>query len=298
MDIDYIMAVLRNGNTVDNCDVEGLIEAFRTAEQERDQLLAQLEAAETERQCLAEAIGRIATASGDTRTEFTGPDLLLVCGDAAEGIKHLLAENARLQSVIDAANAQEPVDYERLLNGEWVKCSKTRYEVTSDPVRALYARPIPAQQSPVIGVPDECCATGQSCDYEICTLNGGRQCKYCGKKHTDMQSPAVAVPDGFKLVPIVLTDEMVEAFNVAEDSFQDGRGTAPDCHWAAMISAAPLPPVATSPRITEQDAREILEDYLGYCDGKKLKPESTVVVGIYIKKQISELLATLNRKPQ
>lgn len=70
------------------------------------------------------------------------------------------------------------------------------------------------------------------------------------------QSPAVAVPDGWKLVPIVLTDEMVEAFNIAEDSFQDGRGTAPDCHWAAMISAAPINDSNPSPRITEQELPE------------------------------------------
>jgi hypothetical protein len=61
----------------------------------------------------------------------------------------------------------------------------------------FYAAPIPAQQSPA-GVPDECCATGQSCDYEVCTLNGEQQCKYCGKEHPYMvthQLPAVVVPD-------------------------------------------------------------------------------------------------------
>ena len=66
----------------------------------------------------------------------------------------MAAEIERLQSVLDEASAQDPVDYERLLNGEWVKCSKTRYEVTSDPVRALYTRPIPGQQSPAVAVPE------------------------------------------------------------------------------------------------------------------------------------------------
>ena len=33
---------------------------------------------------------------------------------------------------------------------------------------------------------DECCATGQSCEYEVCTLNGEQQCKYCGKEPSDM----------------------------------------------------------------------------------------------------------------
>lgn len=52
------------------------------------------------------------------------------------------------RAVLAKAGEQEPVDYERLLNGEWVKCSKTRYEVTSDPVRALYAHQLPTKAIP------------------------------------------------------------------------------------------------------------------------------------------------------
>lgn len=47
-------------------------------------------------------------------------------------------------------------------------------------------------------------------------------------------------------------------------------------------------------RITEQDAREIVEDYLGFCDGKQLKPQSSVVIGMYLKKESSTLLNELN----
>lgn len=49
-----------------------------------------------------------------------------------------------------------------------------------------------------------------------------------------------------------------------------------------------------SPRITEQDAREIIEDYIGYCDGKRLKPQSSVVMGMYIKNECTAILNKLN----
>lgn len=50
-------------------------------------------------------------------------------------------------------------------------------------------------------VPDECCATGQSCDYEVCTINGEQQCKYCGKEHPDMQSPRITEQDSREIKP-------------------------------------------------------------------------------------------------
>lgn len=53
---------------------------------------------------------------------------------------------------------------------------------------ASIVRPL-LRKSPAVAVHDECCATGQSCEYEVCTLNGEQQCKYCGKDHPGMQSP-------------------------------------------------------------------------------------------------------------
>lgn len=141
------------------------------------EMAAEVERLSRERQCLAEAIGRIAVASGDTRTEFTGPDLLMACGDAAEGIKHLTAENARLQSVIDEANAQvhsvEVVEAKKgcYMSVIWNGLSKPNIG------EKFYARQIPAQQSPI-----------------------RIQCTHCGTpvNYIGGQSPAVAVPDEMK----------------------------------------------------------------------------------------------------
>lgn len=52
--------------------------------------------------------------------------------------------------------------------------------------------------------------------------------------------------------------------------------------------------ITPSPRITEQDAREIIEDYIGYCYGKLLKPQSSVVMGMYIKNECTAILNKLN----
>jgi len=54
-------------------------------------------------------------------------------------------------------------------------------------------RAVLAKASQQVAGFDECCATGQSCEYEICTLNGEQQCKYCGKEHPDM-APIQAMP--------------------------------------------------------------------------------------------------------
>lgn len=121
------------------------------------EMAAEVERLSHERQCLAEAIGRIAVASGDTRTDFTGPDLLMVCGDAAEGIKHLMAENARLRAEIDAANAQEPDGFLSVVPLDGLHKHSTILARPFSPVldgQRFYFRPIPAQQSPAVTVPD------------------------------------------------------------------------------------------------------------------------------------------------
>lgn len=47
------------------------------------------------------------------------------------------------------------------------------------------------------------------------------------------------VPDGWKLVPIEPTEEMREAFHIANEEYENGRGWSPDHQWNAMLSAAP-----------------------------------------------------------
>jgi hypothetical protein len=41
----------------------------------------------------------------------------------------------------------------------------------------------------------------------------------------------------FELVPISPSEEMCEAFNNAQEMFEDGKGESPDIHWGSMISA-------------------------------------------------------------
>lgn len=53
----------------------------------------------------------------------------------------------------------------------------------------------------------------------------------------------VQVPDGWKLVPVVPTREMREAFHVAHEEAESGDCDmwVPDHHWQAMLAAAPRP---------------------------------------------------------
>lgn len=90
-------------------------------------------------------------------------DLLKVNG--FNGINDLLSkfqqekkENARLQGIIDEANGQEPVGYTGSGSVDAVKVGVEGHlfgtKSASHPI-ALYAHPIPAQQSPAVAVPDD-----------------------------------------------------------------------------------------------------------------------------------------------
>lgn len=101
-----------------------------------------------ERQCLAEAIAGIAAASGDTRTDFTGPDLLQVCGDAAEGIKRLLADREQVSAV--AVPDARILDLAERLVAPGPKCcalSASECHEISDFIRDIAAAPSHSQQS-------------------------------------------------------------------------------------------------------------------------------------------------------
>lgn len=52
---------------------------------------------------------------------------------------------------------------------------------------------------------------------------------------------AAYVPEGYALVPIEPTTEMREAFNEAQEEWDDGGYDSPDHQWAAMLSAATMP---------------------------------------------------------
>lgn len=73
--------------------------------------------------------------------------------------RRLEAENSRLQSVIDEANAQEHVYFWREIGeSDWIQCHKDWYYKCADSAehdtKMLYTRPIPAQQSPAVAVPE------------------------------------------------------------------------------------------------------------------------------------------------
>lgn len=67
------------------------------------------------------------------------------------------AEIERLQGVIDEANSQEPIyQYSNTQNVNlWTDCDKDTYDIMRKEYRRIvYARPIPAQQSPAVAVPE------------------------------------------------------------------------------------------------------------------------------------------------
>lgn len=144
----------------------------------------------------------------------------------------LAAENERLQSVIDEANAQEPI-YQVYLNIEfrWTDCSKEQYERSledqSAAVRKLYALPIPAQKSAYFLT--EYIAPAESVDP-----------KNFGAIPDSQQSPAVAVPEPRKCCDNPVMDN---GYVCCGDYLYGDDATDPP------------------PRITEQDAREILESF-------------------------------------
>lgn len=97
------------------------------------------------------------------------------------------------------------------------------------------------------------------------------------------QSSAVAVPDGWKLVPKTPTHEMLLASAKAaptEGPDLTPRSSwtqwAPNARWAAMLNAAPVPPIIAEQAVAVPDAV--------YCSNETtLKPE--------VKKHLESLIA-------
>ena len=80
-------------------------------------------------------------------------------------------------------------------------------------------------------------------------------------------SPAVAAPDGWKLVPIEPTEEMIEAAHEKCGYIAEGFGSDHADHYRAMLAVSPES--NQSPRITEQDAREIAGSVIRYCNTRQ-----------------------------
>lgn len=160
----------------------------------------------------------------------------------------LEAENARLQSVIDEANAQEPV---AVMNEKGAVMTKLQcdddevFDICCRVQQPLYAAPVPAQQSPAVAVPDE--------ETNFCAL----------KAITDSQVNAVARAFWRRIYPY-RNDYGIELPKPLPVEFM-----------AHMATALTWVDKKQTPRITEQDVREILESYWNSHDdsGDWLKSE-------------------------
>lgn len=145
-------------------------------------------------------------------------------------VEKLRAENARLQSVIDAANAQEPIarGYKNSITGS---CSDLYWLADAPEGETnLYARPIPAQQSPAVAVPDD-----NPNEWVIEKLS------YHKFERNDLNI------DG--------------CLNYLESEWKEIQGRTTR---QLVMQILELLAAAPSPRITEQDAREIAKSYFAF----------------------------------
>ncbi len=181
-------------------------------------------------------------------------------GELIDVCEQLRAQNARLQSIIDEANAQEPVGY--MVRGSFFY-SKVEAEKSADHLTAnyentdvinVYVDPIPAQQSvdrdTIINVL-----------LSIGNMSEGIIADAIISAIGAQQSPAVAVPDNFngddrKLIECATALLELDAKGVL---VPHGIGGHARTIIESFVSRASNP----SPRITEQDAREIISSYAG-----------------------------------
>lgn len=197
-------------------------------------------------------------------------------GELIDLCEQLRAQNARLQSIIDEANAQEPVGY--MVRGSFFY-SKVQAEKSADHLTAnyentdvinVYVDPIPAQQSvdrdTIINVL-----------LSIGNMSEGIIADAIISAIGALQSPAVAVPDIDSIAGIL--EKAVDLYShkwsdefcdVTIDIMKKGMGFIyPEglIEFAKQIRAGEFEPHQAirfqPPRITEQDAREIISSYAG-----------------------------------
>lgn len=150
-------------------------------------------------------------------------------------------------------------------------------------VARFKAMPIPKKEPEKLYVAPESTGSGDGSSPENCMA------------FSEVQEPAVAVPDDVKDAIARLHRTHYKRW--AKESPQVNgyiAGNVNTVHLVKVIEWVRGLSVSPSPRITEQDALEIIGDYIGYCDGKRLKPQSSVVMGMYIKNECTALLNKLN----
>lgn len=185
---------------------------------------------------------------------YQGAENLL--DSAIVDVRTLLEENARLRTEIDEANAQEPALRLNTMGGamQW----NPNYK--GDWSGEFYARPIPAQQSPALALPDE--------ETNFCAL----------KSITDSQVNAVARAF-WRRIYAYRNDYGIELPKPLPVEFM--------AHMATALTWVDKEP---SPRITEQDAREIAKSVANVI---RLKES---IVDAWFDGEGRDLLAKLNIK--
>ena len=120
-------------------------------------------------------------------------------------------------------------------------------------------------------------------------------------------SPAVAVPDGWKLVPESLDSTMRDvgcAVRVTCGFDSEDERIFTTCNkseiqriWDVILSVAPEPTVIPSPRITEQDAREIGKEFIPYWEACEMSVTVDQCFDYWAEtNEFSHLLNKLNNK--
>ena len=100
--------------------------------------------------------------------------------------------------------------------------------------------------------------------------------------YDDQHNNAPAVPQGWKLVPVEPTKEMIDAYCEANGRFQSARAD-----WAAMLAATPSPAPAQEPaptwslREALQKAKDALSLALSDVDWRKDSPTQPVIHKAY-----------------
>lgn len=174
-------------------------------------------------------------------------------------LEMLRKENLKLKSEIDRANAQEPTVFVKFdSNDEFVSLHYNKKGFLFDQSCSyvgFYARPIPAQKSvdrnTIINVL-----------LSIGNMSEGIIADAIISAIGAQQSPAVAVPDDLVKLMRAASWELKGGSTVCHDSGSRARG---DSLFAMATKINDyLASMAThqSPRITEQDAREIIAHYI------------------------------------
>lgn len=175
------------------------------------------------------------------------PGIRGIIRDIEKDNEALKTENARLQAIIDEANAQEPVAFEHVAGSitsmlaygkipenvfSNASMDRINYEGVHVEIKPLYARPIPAQQSPAVGI---------------------------SKKESTTSSPAVAVPDEIiSAINELRKNIRTEGKSVSYCGIRDNDSTRDALEKLFSFN------LTQSPRITEQDAREIAQSAVEY----------------------------------